>query len=149
MRQEPADRPGRPRAMDGRTRLAAALCALVALAGCADDAAAPAGAPGTATTPTPSASSPPALTPSIDPDGDLVTPTKPAGLMTLRGTVTEGVEAGCLLLTSGGVVYQLQGSAARDLKAGQRVEVVGRVEEGMLSICQQGTIFTVTAVRPG
>jgi hypothetical protein len=149
MRQEPASRPGRRRAMVERTALAAALCALVLLAGCADDSATPAGAPGTATTPASSGSSAPAPTPSLDPGGDLVTPTKGAGLMTVRGTVSEGVEAGCLLLSSGGVVYQLQGAAARDLKAGQQVEVEGKVEQGMLSTCQQGTIFTVTAVRPG
>lgn len=69
--------------------------------------------------------------------------------MTLRGTVMEGVEAGCLVLTSGGVVYELHGGPARGLRSGQQVEVEGRVEKDMLSFCQQGTFFTVTAVRPG
>ena len=77
------------------------------------------------------------------------TPGPTAAQLTLQGTVTDGVEPGCLLLTSGGVVYQLQGVAAQSLRAGQRVEVDGRVEKDMLSTCQQGTIFTVTAVRPG
>jgi hypothetical protein len=90
-------------------------------------------------------------TPSLDPDGNLtVPPSKGAGrVTTLRGVVSEGVEAGCVILTSGGVVYELRGAPVRRLKSGQRVEVEGRVETEMLSVCQQGTIFTVTAVRSG
>jgi len=90
-------------------------------------------------------------TPSLDKDGNLtVPPSKGAGrLTTLRGVVGEGVEAGCTVLTSGGVVYDLHGAPVRSLKAGQRVEVDGRVEKEMLSTCQQGIFFTVTAARPG
>jgi hypothetical protein len=137
---EPRVRTARRTGVSKRALAAVPALAAVLFAGaCADDTAGPTGAGGT---PTPSLSAvPSAVSPS---------PSSGAGeLMTLRGTVTEGVEAGCLLLKSGAVSYLLQGPAARELKPGDRVEVDGRVAEGMLSICQQGTIFTVTAVRPG
>lgn len=135
---EPASDSGRRTSVMKRATLLVAVCGLILIAGCADDSAAPGGASGTATRPaTPDVSSSPAPLPSA---GDVVT---------LRGTVTEGVEAGCLVLTSGGVVYTLTGPSVRELRPGQEVEVDGRVDEGMLSTCQQGKIFTVTAVRPG
>lgn len=69
--------------------------------------------------------------------------------MTLTGTVSAGVESGCLLLDSGGVTYQLHGAAVADLKPGDKVRVEGQVDPDAVSFCQQGTAFNVTKVHPG
>jgi hypothetical protein len=95
--------------------------------------------PATPSTSTPSASTPPpAATPSVSSSAS-------REMTTLSGTLTEGVEAGCTLLTAGGKVYQLVGADVRRLRPGP-VTVRGYVAEGLLSYCQQGTPFRVVAV---
>jgi len=78
-------------------------------------------------------------------------PTGPAGsrgrFTTLTGQVEAGVEAGCLVLTSGGKTYNLLGGGARGLRPGQQVEVEGAPDDTMLTTCQQGIPFLVTAFR--
>lgn len=65
----------------------------------------------------------------------------------IRGTVSEGVEAGCTLLTSKGVVYLLiwrHGTPDTGLKA--ELEVEGTIQPDLLTTCQQGTPLMVERV---
>lgn len=80
------------------------------------------------------------------------TPTAPPGggsPMTLRGTVSEGVEAGCLVFTAenGGtdVTWTLLGETS-DLRPGATVTLRGTPRSDMATICQQGQPFWVTEV---
>jgi hypothetical protein len=69
---------------------------------------------------------------------------------TLRGTVTEGVESGCVVLVddSGAVVANLQGWDLRSFPFETMVEVTGTFRTDLMTTCQQGTPFEVqTAVR--
>jgi multidrug efflux pump subunit AcrA (membrane-fusion protein) len=93
---------------------------------------------------TPAPSSPPAATASAS--GGPVNPSEK--LMTLRGTVSPGVEAGCTILTAGDKVYELQGPVVAGLRPGA-VVVHGYAIEGMMTICQQGTPFRVLEVQNG
>lgn len=66
--------------------------------------------------------------------------------VTVRGTVTQGVEAGCLMLGS----YQLivtNPEHRQVLRPGASVEVGGRPDPGMMTICQQGTPLVVSSAR--
>jgi hypothetical protein len=69
--------------------------------------------------------------------------------VTLRGTVREGVEASCVLLAddNGTVLANLLGSDAPELTAGANVEVTGSFLQGVMTTCQQGLPFQVTAVK--
>ena len=72
--------------------------------------------------------------------------------VTLEGTVREGVEASCLVLEddNGTVLANLLGDDAPDITAaltsGAKVEVTGSFVEGVMTTCQQGQPFQVTAV---
>ena len=70
-------------------------------------------------------------------------PAPPAGEVTVTGTVSEGVEPGCLLLDG----YLLVGGDRDQLRPGARVAVTGRVDRDLLSTCQQG-VPLVVAGRP-
>lgn len=75
-----------------------------------------------------------------------------AGSTTITGTVSAGVEPNCLLLQgdSGPHLLIFDEPSLRDqAKAGDKITVVGHAEPGMMSTCQQGTPFVVSAVRPG
>jgi hypothetical protein len=66
--------------------------------------------------------------------------------------VTAGVEPNCLVLTAGDASYQLvfdDPAMRSDAPVGKKVTLVGRSEPGMMSTCQQGVPFIVTAVRGG
>jgi len=69
--------------------------------------------------------------------------------VTLRGTVREGVETGCVLLADddGTVLANLLGNDAPELTAGAKVEVTGSFLQGVMTTCQQGPPFQVTAVK--
>ena len=73
--------------------------------------------------------------------------------VTLRGTVRQGVEASCLLLADddGTVLANLLGNDTSELTsaltAGAKVEVTGSFLEGVMTTCQQGPPFQVTAVK--
>ena len=77
---------------------------------------------------------------------------KPAGsTQTLTGTVSAGVENGCLMLTAtqgqqGS--WQLVGTTT-GITPGARVTVRGRPAPDLATRCQQGTPFVVEAVEPG
>jgi hypothetical protein len=80
-------------------------------------------------------------TPYLDPS--LGETTKP-GALTISGTVEEGVEAGCLVLEYEGTVYGIFGNFdSAVVYAGASVTLQGKVDEGMMSTCQQGTPFVV------
>jgi Protein of unknown function (DUF5818) len=75
-------------------------------------------------------------------------PAKPAGEVTVAGTVREGVEPGCLLLDAdGGTRYLLVGGERAELAPGSRVAVTGRVDRGLLSTCQQGEPLVVASIE--
>jgi hypothetical protein len=61
--------------------------------------------------------------------------------LTLTGTVTEGVEHGCLLLDG----YLLINGPADIVRVGAKVRVTGTVRTDLVSTCQQGTPFMVTS----
>jgi hypothetical protein len=88
----------------------------------------------------------PATTPTTAPGGP-TDPTRTGGPVTVTGTVTEGVEPGCLLLkaTDGGQ-YLLVGGERAELRPGRRVAVSGRVDRGLLSTCQQGEPLVVASI---
>jgi hypothetical protein len=71
-------------------------------------------------------------------------PAPPAGELTVTGTVSEGVEPGCLLLDG----YLLVGGDRDRLRPGARLAVTGRVDRGLLSTCQQGVPLVVASVEP-
>ena len=77
----------------------------------------------------------------------LTTPSSVVGgtRMTLVGTVEEGVEASCLILTDEktGQRFNLTGGDKTVVRPGARVTVVGVVRTDMMSYCQQGHIFQV------
>ena len=81
--------------------------------------------------------------------GSIVATSLPAGTTTtLQGTVTEGVESGCVVLvdSSGAVSANLQGWDLRAHPFDSQVEVTGAFEPDMMTTCQQGTPFEVTTV---
>ena len=67
----------------------------------------------------------------------------PPGVLTLTGTVSSGVEPGCLLLDS----YLLLGGPADVLKPGARVTVTGQAQPDLMTTCQQGTPFVVESAK--
>lgn len=127
--------------------LAAVLLCLM-LASCAGQQ--PPGAPAssTPTTDTSTPSLPAPLPPSSAP---ITTPSRALEPgITVRGTVSAGVEAGCLILDTGSAQYLLLGADPAVAVAGAQVEVTGQAEPGAMTTCQQGTPFQVTkTVRVG
>jgi Protein of unknown function (DUF5818) len=76
-------------------------------------------------------------------------PTRPAGELTLVGTVRAGVEPNCLLLDAeDGGRYLLVGGERAELRPGGRVAVTGRVDRDLLSTCQQGQPLVVAKIEP-
>jgi hypothetical protein len=82
-------------------------------------------------------------------DPTVTSPAGLAGLVTVTGTVGEGVEHGCLLLDAdGGTRYLLVGGERAELAPGSRVAVTGRVDLDLLSTCQQGEPLVVASIEP-
>lgn len=132
----------------------AALVLAVCLAGCAD------GSDQSRSddsrengTPTMSPSVPPSESPSGTPSPSFSpSPLPPTGkpgssVTTVRGTIREGVEAGCLMLAANGAQYQLVGGDRRLLRPGRTVEVAGELQPDLLTTCQQGTPLVVKQAR--
>lgn len=65
--------------------------------------------------------------------------------LTLTGTVEAGVEKGCLVLVSDGTAHVLIGELTGVLP-GSQVTVRGHEATNVLTSCQQGAPFRVTAV---
>ncbi|HEV2087135.1 MAG TPA: hypothetical protein VGR21_02370 [Cryptosporangiaceae bacterium] len=75
-------------------------------------------------------------------------PAPKAGALTVRGRVSPGVEPGCMILAAEqGEVYLLVGGDRSVLRPGNRVEVVGVLQPGLMTTCQQGTPLTVQRAR--
>jgi hypothetical protein len=80
---------------------------------------------------------------TTDPDPGLTEAT-----LTVRGTVTEGVERGCrILVADDGRQFLLLGGDGESFAAGERVEVRGELRVGVMTICQQGVPLSVLSVR--
>lgn len=62
----------------------------------------------------------------------------------VTGTVTSGVEPGCLLIGE----YLLVGGPRDVIKAGAKLTVTGKVQPDMMTTCQQGTPFMVQTAKP-
>jgi hypothetical protein len=126
-------------------RLAGCLLAGLLVAACADPGSEGGAGQGVATTAP--ATTAPAPTSTTAP-GKRTEPTRTGGPVTVVGTVTEGVEPGCLLLaaTDGGQ-FLLVGGERAELRAGRRVAVTGRVDHGLLSTCQQGEPLVVASIK--
>jgi hypothetical protein len=122
-------------------RISLPLLVALALAGCANGDSA--GAPGSSVPP---ASSAPA-TASEAPTEESATVKPPAGgTQTLTGTIAAGVEPNCLLLDKHLLIINDPAQRA-EAQPGASVTVTGRVEQGMMTTCQQGTPFIVTTLR--
>jgi hypothetical protein len=73
-------------------------------------------------------------------------PTAKDGVVSLQGTVALGVEAGCLVLSNASGTYTLLGGKVTAAQVGSDVVVTGTVATDVASVCQQGTLFTVSEV---
>jgi hypothetical protein len=126
----------------GIRRALVVLVAAVLLGGCAGTADDSSGGDTVAPSQSPSAS------PSFPEDLPTPTPSgKPSGgaSIEVKGTVVAGVEMNCRLIDQ----YLLlpgPGINRDDLKIGATLTVRGRVEQGMMTTCQQGTPFVVTEI---
>ncbi|MEH0938913.1 hypothetical protein [Micromonospora psammae] len=115
------------------------------------------GAPDPTGAPSP-VTGPPTASPSASPDDASTAPPPPtrpkrpgggptlpppAGDTTLTGTVTSGVEPGCLLLDG----YLLLGGPRDVLASGARVTVSGRAQPDTVTTCQEGIPFMVESAR--
>lgn len=130
-----------------KRHLAAALLATVVLAGCASPGGTSPGSGQTSqesATPTISAapSAPPSsATPSRTP------PTSTAADITLHGTITQGAEPSCKLITDQKVEYLLLAADSVVIPpVGSGAVVTGHVEHGIMTHCQQGIPFAVTTI---
>lgn len=74
-----------------------------------------------------------------------------AGPTTIRGTVVAGVEPGCIVLVddAGVAIANLQGWDLRRHPFDSRVEVTGTFQPDLMTTCQQGIPFDVSAVVTG
>jgi hypothetical protein len=85
--------------------------------------------------------------PTGPPENFPVPPNKGAKHSTVRvkGTVSDGVESGCTLLTSKGVVYQLLWPEGTPF-TGTEIEVEGTIAPDRMTTCQQGTPLVVQRI---
>ncbi|WP_328466402.1 hypothetical protein OHA21_46175 [Actinoplanes sp. NBC_00393] len=116
-----------------RRSVVPAALILAFAAGCANNNTIDAGAPA------------PAPSPSLN----VVEPVPSGGGTTITGTVTEGVEPGCLLLktTDGEHLLIFKDATVKSsVKAGSEITVVGKPEAGMMTTCMQGEPFVVSSV---
>lgn len=144
-----------PRRVLVASGLLVTVLSAAALAGCAQGATGPGGASPTpspsssrsfATGPPISTGKPPVTTPPLPGTSPSAPPV--SAVVTLRGTMIEGVEAGCRILKAeNGKSYELLGMDEALVKPGIRVEVRGRVALGMMSYCMQGAMFRVSTAR--
>lgn len=142
---------------------AASLLVVLALAGACDsgrDAASPSATMSSGVSASPQAMTPDAGTPGVT--GPVSAPTaamtrvpplstaadSAQRLVTLRGTLVQGVEGGCLILNAdNGRSYQLIDLDEHLARPGIRLEVRGHKAVGMQSICMQGILFKVVSAH--
>ncbi|MGH8882595.1 MAG: hypothetical protein ACRD0P_35495 [Stackebrandtia sp.] len=70
-------------------------------------------------------------------------------VMTLKGTIVDGVEPNCVMFEAEGDKYQLIGGKTKDLKQGDKVTVTGKISEKTMSSCMAGKVFEVETVKSG
>lgn len=138
-------------------RMVISGCLLLAVTGCSVAGDTPALGPTSttpmSTTPVSSSSSSPSSASSSSPSSpssftEDLTVTSPAGrgrVITVAGTVVEGVGARCLLLGEGEGLWLLVGHTA-GLAAGDTVTLRGTAVNGMATTCQQGRPLWVDEV---
>jgi hypothetical protein len=127
--------------------LAACLLAVGFLAGCAASGNGGTAAPGGSVSATPNESQSSLPPSTLGPSGGA----SQSGVeMTVTGELQEGVEAGCTLLRTSGVLYLLIGGDRSKMQGSTsaKVTVKGKPEPGLMTTCQQGTPFRVTEMRP-
>ncbi|MER7008265.1 hypothetical protein ABT297_35180 [Dactylosporangium sp. NPDC000555] len=113
------------------------------LAGCGSSGSSePVSAPPPSVAP-PSSGPPPSAGASIRP----ADPVPSGSAMALRGTIKDGVEAGCVLLATDSKTYLLVGGDRAALKSGAQVTVYGTPQPDLMTTCQQGTPFQVTRIE--
>ena len=122
--------------------VAAGLAALCLLAACGDHPTTGTGDDGPMSD-APSGSEPASTSPSAPLEDLSRTPDPKAPQVRVEGTVVEGVEHGCLLLVASGQEYLLLGARP---EVGARVEVVGTLDPGAMSTCQQGVPLRVQEI---
>lgn len=126
--------------------LTMAVLVSVSIAGCGE-----ASGPGDATRGEGASGSSPSgsrLTPTEPPEDLTVSPPASKGsIRQLTGSVSEGVESGCLLLQAPDGLYLLVGGDRAMLGPGVSVVVTGEVDRELVTTCQQGTPFRVRSVR--
>ena len=129
------------------TRRLAVLLLVLAVAGCANNATeSGAAGPGPSDVASSAAASAPA---SAEPSAGRPTA---AEAETITGTVTAGVEPGCLVLqdAKGSYLLVFDDAALRSsAPVGSAVTLTGRSDPSMMSTCQQGVPFIVTSVKAG
>ncbi|GAA2352296.1 hypothetical protein GCM10010170_042930 [Dactylosporangium salmoneum] len=69
-------------------------------------------------------------------------------MISVRGTLKDGVEPGCVLLATDAKTYLLIGGDRAAMKSGQQVTVYGTPQPDLMTTCQQGTPFKVTKIEP-
>ena len=85
----------------------------------------------------------------VDPADTPGQPAPAAKLITVVGTVSQGVEAGCLILTAtDGRPYQLLAVNPTTLPKTRLIRVTGYLRPDILTTCQQGSPLLVTQVAP-
>ncbi|TDB72903.1 hypothetical protein [Micromonospora sp. KC723] len=100
-------------------------------------------APGTE--PAGPSTAPPIASPTVLPPTKSSGPSLPPGpgATEISGTVTAGVEPGCLMVDG----FQLIGGPRDVLAPGTKVTVTGKPQPDLLTTCQQGIPFTVESAR--
>jgi hypothetical protein len=89
-------------------------------------------------------------TSSSSPSSPPPSPSASPSAQTLTGTISAGVEPHCLVLRDADgshSIYFHDESLRSSAPLGVRVTLVGHPEPGMMTTCQQGVPFIVTAVR--
>jgi hypothetical protein len=137
--------PAVARRTDVQRRISAAAAGLAVvwlLAACGDDPTSGTGDDGRMSDAS-SGSEPASTSPSAPLEDLSRTPNPESPQVRVEGTVVEGVEHGCLLLVSSGEEYLLLGARP---DVGARVEVVGTIDRGAMSTCQQGVPLRVEEI---
>ncbi|GGM28318.1 hypothetical protein ACFFX1_11435 [Dactylosporangium sucinum] len=117
--------------------------AVLALAGCASpDATDSAGAPS-------SSAASDAASPSAPVNSRTVVASGSLSAVTVTGEIKDGVEAGCVLLSTADKTYLLLGGDRTKYRSGTTVTVTGVPQPDMASTCQQGTPFQVVSIKEG
>jgi len=134
--------------MGTRTVIVGTCCVLLLLSGCAHGTSGPPEPPGGSMSTEPAGSPSPEPSHLSLPPGSPTSSAKEPGNLTLSGQVEPGVEAGCLIMKTGGKTYLLLGGDPAVVRAGAQVRVTGRLVTNIRTYCMQGTPFQVSEAHP-